>query len=762
MKRTTLIFLLLAMILSVSPQQAAQQTAIPGTIRPDVAARIAAMQSQDTITVIVRFRDQADLSGVRGNNRFDSLRLIIEALQAKAKNFPAFVSLILQQRSAQGKVVRYKPFWIFNGMSVTATADTIVELAQDSQVADVSTDEAHIVPLAAPQANPELNLSLINAPAVWNLGYTGQGVVVASLDTGVDANHPDLAARWRGGTNSWFDPYNQHPNTPVDLDGHGTATMGVMVGGSAGGTSIGVASGAQWIAARIFNDTKGTDMTAIHSAFQWLLDPDGNPATADAPDIVNNSWGFTAPGCFLDFEADLQALRSAGILPIFAAGNGGPNPATSLSPANNPSAFAVGAVDNSDAIYSLSSRGPSTCTGRQELFPDVVAPGVAIRSSYLNDGYALLTGTSLAAPHVSGTLALLLSACSGMTVDQQAQALRNSALDLGDAGPDPIFGYGRIDALAALDYVKALGCVAPPAPPLTLACAAGTGSKGTPYSSSLVASGGTAPYRFAIETGGLPPGLILDPNTGAITGTPQSAGTYPYTAVVTDSASGTALSARVNCSITITTPVQPLTLACPCSEGRVDSAYSSALTASGGTTPYRFSIAAGSLPSGLRLDPATGAVTGIPKKAGTSTFAAKVTDSTAGTPLDKTANCSIAIAAAPQPSVLHVGDLDKAAKSLLITWWATVTVRVHDDAHAPVPGALVTGSWSEGLFNTGFCVTGKDGSCDIYSGPILRLRSSTKFTVKNVYLKPNTYDARRNHDPDGDSNGTVITISKPK
>ena len=119
-------------------------------------------------------------------------------------------------------------------------------------------------------------------------------MVVATLDTGVDLTHPDLAGAWRGGANSWYDPNGEHPTTPVDVNGHGTWTMGVMVGGDAGGSSIGIAPDAQWIAAKIFNDRGIATTVGIHLAFQWLLDPDGNPATADAPNVVNDSW--SAPG----------------------------------------------------------------------------------------------------------------------------------------------------------------------------------------------------------------------------------------------------------------------------------------------------------------------------------------------------------------------------------------------------------------------------------------------------------------------------------
>ena len=221
-----------------------------------------------------------------------------------------------------GAAVRHTPFWIFNGLSVTARPAVLAAIAARPEVASVTVDEVPVVPAGAsaalaPHGAPgstapnEANIVAVNAPAMWARGATGQGVVVASLDTGVDIGHPDLAARWRGGSNSWYDPYGQHVTTPVDLTGHGTATMGIIVGGDAGGTSIGMAPGATWIAARIFNDSGSATATAIHAAFQWILDPDGNPATADAPRIVNNSWAYGAPGCNLAFQLDLQALRDS-------------------------------------------------------------------------------------------------------------------------------------------------------------------------------------------------------------------------------------------------------------------------------------------------------------------------------------------------------------------------------------------------------------------------------------------------------------------
>ena len=346
-----------------------------------------------------------------------------------------------------------KRIWIINGLEVTATAAVIQELAMLNEVDQIIPNATIQQPLLPASTVPaETNIEHVNAPALWDLdgqgqGWQGQGMVIANMDTGVDISHPDLNANWRGGTNSWFDPSGQHPTTPTDVAGHGTWTMGVMVGGGASGKIIGMAPAAQWIAVKIFNDQGSATVAGIHAGFQWLLDPDGDPSTDDAPNVVNNSWTFTYPGCNLEFAGDLQALRAAGILPIFAAGNSGPYPETSISPANNPGAFAVGGVNNSDAMYTYSSRGPATCGGPTTTYPQLVAPGVNIPSTDLFGLYASETGTSLAAPHVAGALALLLSAFPNLTVEEQEAALINGAVDLGTSGADNDFGYGRLDVL---------------------------------------------------------------------------------------------------------------------------------------------------------------------------------------------------------------------------------------------------------------------------------------------------------------------------
>jgi len=353
--------------------------------------------------------------------------------------------------------------WAINGLAVDATPDLIHELAARPEVVGVRLDASITiaVPKVAAEAEPEWNLEMVGAPDLWARGHTGVGVVVAILDTGVDALHQDLAGPYRGGDNGWFDPYGQRAE-PHDVNGHGTQAAGLIVGGDAGGTAIGVAPGAQWIATRIFDDAGQGTVSGIHQAFQWLLDPDGDPGTDDAPDVANNSWGFQdRPNeCYLEFTEDLALLRAAGIVMVFSAGNGGPASDTSISPANNPGAFAVGGVHETGQIMLSSARGPSACGSG--TFPALVAPGAGVRTADLTLGGALpgsytgVSGTSFSAPHVAGAIALLLSAHPEATVDQVEQALTGGAEDLGPDGPDNDTGHGLLDVVKAEALLAAL------------------------------------------------------------------------------------------------------------------------------------------------------------------------------------------------------------------------------------------------------------------------------------------------------------------
>jgi subtilisin family serine protease len=245
-------------------------------------------------------RDQAPISITPGAGPGARVREAVTGLRRAADVAQAPIQRALGRLAREGRVDRVEPLWIFDGLAVSATPSAARELAARPDVAAVDLDVADVVPAATGGSTvTEPNIGVTNAPTLWAAGFTGQGVVVASLDTGVDASHPDLATSWRGGANSWFDPNGEHPATPTDVSGHGTQTMGVIVGGAAGGSAIGMAPGARWIAAKIFNDRGVATASGIHKSFQWVLDPDGNPATADAATVVNNSWTANAPGCDL-------------------------------------------------------------------------------------------------------------------------------------------------------------------------------------------------------------------------------------------------------------------------------------------------------------------------------------------------------------------------------------------------------------------------------------------------------------------------------
>ena len=182
--------------------------------------------------VLVVLEQQAVLPSAAGGRR--GRRVAVErALRNHADAEQRSIVALLARRRQQGLVTSIRPFWIFNGLHVVAQPSVIAELAARSDVAEIRSNAVVQGPAAtATGPVPEWNVARVNAPALWAMGQRGQGVVVAGMDTGVDATHPDLSSGWRGGANSWYDPSGEHPAVPTDRSGHGTQTMGAMVGGS--------------------------------------------------------------------------------------------------------------------------------------------------------------------------------------------------------------------------------------------------------------------------------------------------------------------------------------------------------------------------------------------------------------------------------------------------------------------------------------------------------------------------------------------------
>ncbi|HLA74885.1 MAG TPA: S8 family serine peptidase [Gammaproteobacteria bacterium] len=523
-----------------------------GTLTPSLQATLAARASADEIAVIIVLADQINISVSARQDRRRRDPMLVKVFKEKADLTQKSLKLFLKNQGAQ----RIRPLWVTNGIAARVRADVIPRLAAQPGIAIIQLDQSLLAPkvMLASSAPPEWNLDVIEADDLWALGYSGHGTVIATMDTGVDPYHPDLNGKWRGGGNSWFDPHGEH-STPYDGNGHGTQTMGILVGGAAGGSAIGVAPDARWIAAKIFNDAGQAQLSDIHLAFQWLLDPDGDPNTQDAPDVVNASWGLNGSmgQCVLEFSNDIQILKAAGIGVVFSAGNTGPDSFSSGSPANNPGAFATGAVDNSLSIADFSSRGPSACDGG--LFPQLSAPGVNIRTADLSFGglplYATVSGTSYAAPHTAGAMALLLGAYPNTGIAALESALMHSVRDLGQPGADTAYGYGLVDVAAAYRLLLTAGG----SPPAITSLPVTTGTQGVAYSYTVTATdpdGG--PLTFSLDVA--PAGMSIDASSGLINWIPSSAqlGSNPVTVRVQDVGG---LFATQSFAVTVTPPVLP-------------------------------------------------------------------------------------------------------------------------------------------------------------------------------------------------------------
>ncbi len=470
--------------------------AIAGTIESRLQAEMDQSAPGTVFSVIVNLKDQADIPTLNQQleSRHATLRdrhaAVITALQAASQSQQSLKD-DLQPEIQSGQVLGYTGYWISNLMVVAGTKEAIERIAARS---DVDVVEKNFTPeLIKPVSESPVHipdgvrgigvtpgLRAIHAPEVWHqLHYNGAGRLIGGLDTGVDGNHPALASRWRGAGGQvpwqycWLDLLGTNTQFPVDTYGHGTHTMGTMTGCS-GSTqdTVGVAWGAKWIACNAINQGVGSAFdNDVITAFQWFADPDGNPNTTDdVPDVVQNSWGinesFGGSPPYQDCDSRwwnaIDNCEASGVVVTWSAGNEGPGAHTLRSPADRATtiynAFSVGAVDATNyqwpyPIAGFSSRGPSGCTNVPQenlIKPEVAAPGVDVYSSVPGGSYQLMSGTSMAGPHVAGTVALLRQANPNLSVDDIKQILMDTARDEGDAGEDNTYGWGFIDAYAAV------------------------------------------------------------------------------------------------------------------------------------------------------------------------------------------------------------------------------------------------------------------------------------------------------------------------
>jgi len=445
---------------------------VPAAAAPDAtddagtidAAVDAELESEGRSDVWVRFADRPDLEQFARITDWDKRgQAVADALRASAT---ASQADLRQELDAAG--VDYRAFWATNSIRVDAADLALVTsmaatdgvegiyAPMEIELPELKEEEPRMAPAAV-----EWGVNDVNAPQVWDdLGIRGEGVVVATIDSGAQYDHPALVTSYRGNNGdgtfdhdyNWFDAAGTSPDAPADGNGHGTHVTGTMVGDDGGDNQVGVAPGATWIAA---NGCCPSDAALIASG-EWMLQPTDlegdNPDVTKRPHIINNSWGTRTPSTAPFMEDVIEAWAASGQFGVFANGNSGPACESSGSPGSRIVAYSVGNYTINHTIAGTSGRG----AGQDgEIKPNISAPGSAVRSSVPGNGYAVYSGTSMASPHVAGAVALAWSGAPALVgdVDATRDLLNGSAVNTedlqcgGTAEDNNVFGEGRLDAL---------------------------------------------------------------------------------------------------------------------------------------------------------------------------------------------------------------------------------------------------------------------------------------------------------------------------
>ncbi|HNR06038.1 MAG TPA: S8 family peptidase [Saprospiraceae bacterium] len=464
-----------------------------------------------TADVLVLFKSGTDgwlpLAG-KMETKEDKGRFIFEKLRAEAR-----VSQRSVRRHLTRNQINHRAFFIINGIHIPAADYPLIEyLSGLEEVARIefnspyalvkpvqTVSDIRIPESRSPDLAAEWGIERIQADTLWSMGITGKGTVLGSEDTGVEL-HPAIRGSYRGTLDfntldhhyNWHDAiHSLHPlnkdstdnpmnnpcgldvQTPCDDHNHGTHTVGTM---AATDFQIGVAPEAKWIGCRCMERGWGT-LTTYIECFEWFLAPTDlngqNPDPSKAPHVINNSWGCPKeegcnPSNFQTMEQVIRTLKAAGIFVTVSTGNEGSLGCSSIQnpPAIYEPSFSVGATAFNDTIASFSSRGPVLTDSSFRIKPNITAPGVAVRSTIRNGAYAAYNGTSMASPHVSGTVALLISAFPSLAgkVELLEDILEKSAeqktlrftcgADSGMVIPNIVYGYGRLNAFRAWKTAK--------------------------------------------------------------------------------------------------------------------------------------------------------------------------------------------------------------------------------------------------------------------------------------------------------------------
>jgi len=493
MKRGILLFLLTAASLNVNGQwrlSSALKQQLGHTPEKELLrVQVVLSEKADTDALKLRFAQERLSTAERS-------RLVTQHLTGHARTTqqPILDHIGRFARQHPLQVGEISTLWVTNVIVVEAAPKLILELAGRSDIAFIDLDDRWKIQAIEPvkaettegtraEGGIEPGIEAIGARFLWNLGYTGRNRIGMILDTGIWPDHPAVSHRFLANhvplDHAWFAYDTRFPADKTSS--HGTHVTGTVMGlDPATADTIGVAVNAYFIASDpvVSNLAFLKPLTDFMHAFEWAMNPDGDPATLDdVPDVINNSWGFQPPADTLvcqSIVADvLSAVELAGIANVFSAGNNGPDSMSIGTPnyinTGLVNTFCVGAVNGHNSeflITNFSSRGPSPCGGEGSLLikPEIVAPGLNVRSAVDSDGYSAFSGTSMASPHVSGGILLLKEAFPMVSGEEMLLALYHSAIDLGAEGEDNVYGMGMINLEAAYHL---LAETFDPVPPLS-------------------------------------------------------------------------------------------------------------------------------------------------------------------------------------------------------------------------------------------------------------------------------------------------------
>ena len=609
---------------------------------------------------------------------------------------------------------------IIGGFSARLTPAQIRRLASAPGVLRIDHDAVVVATMDAARADYGVDA------ARADLGVTGAGVTICILDTGVDPNHEQLNSK----SIVWQD-FVGTSTTPFDDHGHGTHVASIAAGDGVGGSSAarfgGVAPAADLWVGKVLNAQGSGSESGIIDAIDWC-------AGSSEVDVISMSLGSELPSDGTDaLGIAANSAVASGKIVVAAAGNAGDTPDSMASPGAASDVIAVGASsswsaaptaqNSSEGIYlaPFSSRGGPTFASDPK--PDIVSPGVNVMAAKANTaaGYVVNSGTSMATPFTAGSVALALDAWVGPppTPAEMQDAIETTAEDFGPTGKDPDWGAGLIDVLA-----------------LTSLAAGTTGENAFPahvHLSGSVPDSGEWTHEFALGADdlGVPiaASIILDGSCEDFFGFGCLFGWTPDIDAELYDPNGVRLDVSVCAAIEGDDPYPG-----PCAIGRQE-------------TLHAWPTVAGTYL--IRIFP----FDGDPNFGTGGTFEMDLSTGPAGggTPPPPPP---------PPPPSIHVGDLDDTSITLTSTKWrARAQIRVHDGTHATLSGVVVRGRFGpNGAIVS--CTTGTAGACTL-KRDLKSSRLSIQFVVVSLSKSTYSYIAANNHDPDGDSNGTTIVVTRP-